>query len=478
MEPQTISKNMVRLRNHNIFKLGKYKTLFHFFVFVFLIVAMNSCSDSVTLKPEDMTGWKTRELLGEVKKVAYSDGSYIKFNRDGNITDEKVNDITYTRKWKNPLQYKLKGGLILNVTFNDSMRIEKSEDGFGNEYVFDQRGRVILFKTNLGDKKEKYYYKGKSFLPFQKVEGFWDESGFHLFIKTYTYTEFDKQGNWLKCTVEVAYNILDEEILTNEIDLGEKESYNLERTIEYYQPLPKNEKKMSFSIRYRNYGKMFFYPEFKLAGEGTAIIDWGDDSEQQIIELKPFPFKLDDDISTINEYDRERYPLYTFSHKYAEYDTYTITVTGGSITHLCIIHLEVTDIDVSQNPNLEYLIFGCNPILNSPISSLDVTKNKSLKELAFRFTSITELDLSKNPELLTLYCGNNLLTSLDLTNNTKLMRLDCTRNKLSTEALTKLFESLHENPIIAPYHFKRVSPSGNPGKYNSTIAELKGWDVK
>ena len=73
----------------------------------------------------------------------------------------------------------------------------------------------------------------------------------------------------------------------------------------------------------------------------------------------------------------------------------------------------------------------------NPLSSLDISKNKSLTSLDCNGTSLTSLDLSKNTNLTSLNCSGTSLTSLDLSKNTNLTSLDCYFVKLSSLDLSK-----------------------------------------
>ena len=58
------------------------------------------------------------------------------------------------------------------------------------------------------------------------------------------------------------------------------------------------------------------------------------------------------------------------------------------------------------------------------LTSLDVSNNPALEDLACSYTHLTSLDVSNNPALKQLYCYNNQLTSLDVSNNL-IQNLDC-----------------------------------------------------
>ena len=88
---------------------------------------------------------------------------------------------------------------------------------------------------------------------------------------------------------------------------------------------------------------------------------------------------------------------------------------------------ELTSLDVSHNPVLEELVCSENEL-----TSLDVSHNPKRVDLEFRGNQLTSLNLSKNTELEKLYCSSNLLTALDLSHNPKLKQLHCQVNELQT----------------------------------------------
>ena len=124
----------------------------------------------------------------------------------------------------------------------------------------------------------------------------------------------------------------------------------------------------------------------------------------------------------------------------------------------------VTDISVHEQSitsvkGIEHFIALESLRVQSPITTLDVSKNTALTFLQCRNTKLTSLDTSDNTKLLTLECeenpsltslnvrrntalkelrcGDNALTALDLTNNTALEKFSCDRNEFTTLDLSK-----------------------------------------
>lgn len=87
----------------------------------------------------------------------------------------------------------------------------------------------------------------------------------------------------------------------------------------------------------------------------------------------------------------------------------------------------IQSLDVSRNPKLEYLYCeGCK------LTALDVSRNKGLTHLYCGENSLTTLDLSNNPELEYLWCSGNSMTALDVSKCSLLRNLECGRNNLRT----------------------------------------------
>jgi len=215
---------------------------------------------------------------------------------------------------------------------------------------------------------------------------------------------------------------------------------------------------------------------FKLNGEGTASINWGDGSPVESLEIRNI---------SLNQ---------NAQHTYAKASEYTIRVTGENIKDflcdkLAITNLtanvptleklicrrsEITSLDMSNCPQLRILVLEYNEKLNS----LNISKNSELSSMeCCGSKQITGLDLSKNPALEYFKCWSNKITSLDLSKNTKLVEAYCGINEMSADALNALLKSLHDNDVNAK---KIISIADNPGtdECDKSIAEKKGWIVR
>ena len=191
-----------------------------------------------------MTGWKAMALAGRVEKITYPNGDYVMFDRNGNITEEKNGEYTSTRLYEHPRRYRRdQGASAWNITFTDSKRMEVDEDNSWMEYridfEFDNLGRVSSQANTLHHtihQSKTYVYNNNGFLPYQIVHGYSDEYGNSVTTETYTYTETDKQGNWLKCNVHLKMEGTwwDEES-DSEKKSVETDSKRMTRTIAYYR---------------------------------------------------------------------------------------------------------------------------------------------------------------------------------------------------------------------------------------------------
>ncbi len=92
---------------------------------------------------------------------------------------------------------------------------------------------------------------------------------------------------------------------------------------------------------------------------------------------------------------------------------------------------QITSIDLTQNTLLEYL--GAD---NNFFPSLDLSNNSSLRHVSCSHNLISTIDISNSPNLEYLKCSSNLLSALDVTNNTSLNFLVCSNNQISSLDVT------------------------------------------
>ncbi len=94
-----------------------------------------------------------------------------------------------------------------------------------------------------------------------------------------------------------------------------------------------------------------------------------------------------------------------------------------SIYQLICSNNQLTNIDISNNTNLQILNCSYNQL-----TSLDITNNNNLSTLICQNNLLTSLN-ANIPSLSTLLCQNNLLTSLDIS-NANWNNIDCSNNQL------------------------------------------------
>lgn len=115
---------------------------------------------------------------------------------------------------------------------------------------------------------------------------------------------------------------------------------------------------------------------------------------------------------------------------------------------------ELTDLDTSTNIALQDIQCGYNQF-----EKMDFTNNTALTSLACFANPITELDISNNTELSDLFCQWTQLTSLDLRNNTELTFLCCYESALTSLDVSK--NTKLTNLIVSGNKLKTIDVSNN-----------------
>lgn len=100
----------------------------------------------------------------------------------------------------------------------------------------------------------------------------------------------------------------------------------------------------------------------------------------------------------------------------------------------------LTTLNVSQNPALQFIYADGNNL-----SSIDISNQEVLEKLSFRNNQLTAIDISGQVELELLEINGNELTELDVSNNPALFRLDIRDNPL--ECITASQEQI-DNPNL------------------------------
>ncbi|MEG2239460.1 MAG: hypothetical protein RRX93_08610, partial [Bacteroidales bacterium] len=101
-----------------------------------------------------------------------------------------------------------------------------------------------------------------------------------------------------------------------------------------------------------------------------------------------------------------------------------------SLRTLDLIYNQLSTIDLSKNTFLSQLSLAANQL-----STIDLSKNTKLIYLDLGFNQLSTLNLSNNTLLRQLYLTNNSLSTLDLSKNTQLLTLSLSNNKLNIRTL-------------------------------------------
>ncbi len=150
-----------------------------------------------------------------------------------------------------------------------------------------------------------------------------------------------------------------------------------------------------------------------LAGAGTAVVDWGDESEPEMFTLSAYNGNI-------------FVPSKVYRHTFSGTSARNTVIDGQNITYLGCSSNKLSNLDVSNNTVLEGLYCPGNQL-----HILDVSNNTLLKSLYCGHNQLTSLDVSNNTALTELNCGSNWLTSLDVSNNIVLTILVCNSNQLT-----------------------------------------------
>lgn len=108
-------------------------------------------------------------------------------------------------------------------------------------------------------------------------------------------------------------------------------------------------------------------------------------------------------------------------------DLISISLENPSITRFNLNNNNLTEIDISQNVNLEIV-----EIEGNTISAIDFSNNILLRKVNISSNNFSTLEFSNNQNLENLKCNDNQIESLDFSNNENLEFLVCKNNSLST----------------------------------------------
>lgn len=181
-------------------------------------------------KAEDtppMSGWKCYGLLGRVKSVKYTDGAYLEFNTDGNLTKRTTVLIlaegnkhmnTETNIYSSPNEYSNGGVYEYKIEYENNTRheIEQGGEYFRDSFIFDNLGRLSKSEPNVSFDALTIEYKYKSetdIFPYKEIKNAGYEGGGGSFssVSTFDYLKTDTRGNWIERKIEIKGYDEDEE---------------------------------------------------------------------------------------------------------------------------------------------------------------------------------------------------------------------------------------------------------------------------
>ena len=182
--------------------------------------------------------------------------------------------------------------------------------------------------------------------------------------------------------------------------------------------------------------------EFACQDSTTLLIDWGDGVKVETVAVA-------DSATAFLERGYERTEIsgtpvgetiHIYGDKILFFDASScgltsLTINNAPLKRLFASSNDLTSLDVTNLPDLEYLEINTNENLGA----IDVTKNPKLTRFVVNNTAIENINLSQNPDLYYLNVNNTKLGSLDVTKNTKLgslyalnlglTNIDLTQNK-------------------------------------------------
>ena len=129
-----------------------------------------------------------------------------------------------------------------------------------------------------------------------------------------------------------------------------------------------------------------------------------------------------------------------------------------NLVRLCVQFNSIAELDLSKNTKLEILNCSYNSgyIYGDKLTSLNLSKNRYLKEVDCGENDIKILDIIHNEALEKLNCHGNKLTSLNLSNSQQLLELDCSDNGLYPELDISKCLKLVKLETLKNYHLEKI----------------------
>lgn len=139
----------------------------------------------------------------------------------------------------------------------------------------------------------------------------------------------------------------------------------------------------------------------------------------------------------------------------------------------------------SDAPNGTVTVYGKLDIVNcreTDLTGIDVTHNKSLRELVCNNNELTQLDVSNMPELYLVYCWDNKIHSLNAANSPKLEIIWAHNNYFTAQQIDDAICSLYDRRALGnvgrgsiTFHYSESTTPPALLNINQDNARRKNW---
>lgn len=172
--------------------------------------------------------------------------------------------------------------------------------------------------------------------------------------------------------------------------------------------------------------------------------------------------------------------LEPFEEFYKEYTIKDTKITiQGAVKVLVCGGQKIQKIDISKNPDLEYL-----HAYKNELTSFTIANHSNIKRLILSENKLSEVSVSDCSKLQSLSLWGNNLQSINLTNCPKITYVDCMRNNISDDAFQKLAKALpdmteSEEQAVIMLIDTKCSPKDKNVCLKSTVDKFlnKNWQV-
>lgn len=202
----------------------------------------------------------------------------------------------------------------------------------------------------------------------------------------------------------------------------------------------------------------------------------------KVTAIIPVDFTAENLVDVIGKDNVSKLPAGTVDIKYKSINS-LIGIEGlANLTKIVVQHQNLTSVDVSKNKTLKEIGFWDNKL-----SSIDLTQNPTLELVSLDCNDLSTIDLTKNVNLKTFgfsyeTCPTRITpTSIDFSKNTKLERLYLSALKITTldlsqsKALNHVYASFMPNIVTLDLSNKPLLNNiGLWGNASLTYLNIKG----